>query len=295
MRLAAITDEISQDFEHALDVLLEYNATGAELRGLWNTNIADLSDDQADRAKTALDSRNIRVVCLSTPFFKCDMEDDNPLAPTESGAMHLAKPRGFPEQIDILRRCIHLAHLFGTNYLRIFSFWKKQPLTPEIEDRIIKALAEPLKIAADEGIILLMENEHSCLLGTGEETASLVSKVNSPNLKIVWDPGNAFFAGEAAYPDGYDFVRTWVEHVHIKDGITKNTPEHGAQPQWCVVGKGEIDYKGQFAALNADGYNGYISLETHFRPTTGSGENGEGTPEDGSRLCLAALNKMLQE
>ena len=43
MKLSVITDEISQDFEHALDVMAEYGVTGAELRGLWSVNIADLS------------------------------------------------------------------------------------------------------------------------------------------------------------------------------------------------------------------------------------------------------------
>ncbi len=293
MRLAAITDEISQDFEYALDVLLEYGALGAELRGLWNTNIAELSDDQAARAKQALDLRNMRVVCLSSPFFKCDIEEEPVDSALESGAMHLAKTRGLPEQLDILRRCITLAHYFGTPYIRIFSFWKKQPLTSAIEERIVQALVEPLRIAANEGITLLMENEHSCMLGTGVETARVVSQVNSPNLKIVWDPGNAFFGGETAYPVGYDAVKPWLAHVHVKDAVMKHTDEHGDQPQWCVVGEGEIDYKGQFAALKADGYPGYISLETHYVPDTGSGPNGKGIPEDGSRLCLASLNKML--
>ena len=69
MKLAAITDEISQDFEHALDVMLEYGVMGAELRGLWGTNIAELSEEQVVRAKKALKERGITVVGLATPFF----------------------------------------------------------------------------------------------------------------------------------------------------------------------------------------------------------------------------------
>src|SRR4051794_41031273 len=106
MKLAAITDEISQDFEYALDVLVEYGAKGAELRGLWGVNIADLTDEQAERARKALTDRGLAVAALSTPFFKCDLEMTAPNVGEAAGRMHLATPRGLPQQMDMLRRCI---------------------------------------------------------------------------------------------------------------------------------------------------------------------------------------------
>src|SRR5947199_9378531 len=115
MQLAAITDEISQDFEHALDVLVEYGAEGAELRGLWGVNIADLTDEQAARAKDALTERGLRVAALSTPFFKCDFDMEAVNEGEAAGRMHLATPRGLPQQMEMLQRCIDLAHLFDTN------------------------------------------------------------------------------------------------------------------------------------------------------------------------------------
>src|SRR5689334_19389961 len=114
MRLAAITDEISQDFEHALDVMLEYGATGAELRGLWSTNIADLSDEQVERARAALQARNMTVVGLATPFYKCDLDVEAPNPGEEAGHMHLAQPRGLAQQMEMLERCIRLAKAFDT-------------------------------------------------------------------------------------------------------------------------------------------------------------------------------------
>jgi hypothetical protein len=51
VELSVITDEISMDFDHALDVMLECGVKGAELRSLWDTNIGDLSDERIERAK----------------------------------------------------------------------------------------------------------------------------------------------------------------------------------------------------------------------------------------------------
>ncbi len=293
MQLAAITDEISQDFEHALDVLREYGATGAELRGLWGTNIADLSDEQVERARAALQARKMRVVGLATPFYKCDLNVDAPNPGEESGPMHLAKPRGLDQQITMLKRCIDLAHRFDTTLLRVFAFWRKDALTPEIEAQIMNAYEVPLSLAAQAGVTLALENEGACFIGTGAEAARLAARINSPHLKICWDPGNAFYLGERAYPDGYEAVKPWIVHVHIKDAQTVETPDHGKKIRFCVVGEGEIDYPGQFTALKRDGYNGYVSLETHYVPERGSGPDGKGTPEDGSRPCLAYLQRII--
>ena len=295
MQLSAITDEISQDFEHALDVLQEYGAVGAELRGLWGTNIADLSDDQAARAKAALSERNMKVVCLATPFYKCDLAFEAPNPGEAAGPMHLAAPRGLAQQMDMLRKCIRLAHFFDTRLLRIFSFWRKDVLTPEIESQIVAAFAEPVALATSEGITLVLENEHACFIGTGAEASRIAKAVNSPNFQLVWDPGNAFAAGERPYPDGYEAVKPWLAHIHIKDARMVDTPDQGVRPKWCVVGEGELDYPSQFAALRRDGYSGYVSLETHYVPQTGMGPDGKGLPEDGSRPCLAALQQFISE
>ncbi len=290
MQLSAITDEISQDFEHALDVLLEYGAKGAELRGLWGTNIADLSKEQVTRAQTALKVRGMYVVGLATPFYKCDLTAG---VNATSGAMHLASERDITDQSELLERCFRLADSFDTNLIRVFTFWRKEEYTAEIEARIIESFAAPVAAAERAGMILGLENEHACFVGTGAEAARVAAAVNSPNLKIVWDPGNAFFADEVPFPGGYEAVRPWVTHVHIKDGRMIETPDQGRRPQWCIVGQGEIDYVGQFAALKRDGYAGAISLETHYVPTTGTGEGGKGIPEDGSRPCLAALRELI--
>jgi sugar phosphate isomerase/epimerase len=53
-----------------------------------------------------------------------------------------------------------------------------------------------------------------------------------------------------------------------------------------VVGEGEIDYAGQFAALAQAGYAGAISLETHYKAPSGD-------PEESSRACLAGMKRLV--
>lgn len=278
MDLSVITDEISQDFEHALDVMAEYDVKGAELRCLWDVNIADLDEEGILRAKKLIDDRGARVSCIASPFFKCELFEG---IDGVTGMTHGASDRGMADQMALLEKCIRLCDIFDTRFIRVFAFWKRGELTEDIEGRIIEAFQKPAARAAEAGVVLGLENEHACYLGTGVETARVVAAVDSPGLKVVWDAGNSFCAGETPFPTGYEAMKPHLVHVHVKDA---ERGEDG-KVRFVRIGDGEIDYAGQFRALKSDGYTGYVSLETHFKPG--------GSSEDGSRVCLTALNEML--
>ena len=52
------------------------------------------------------------------------------------------------------------------------------------------------------------------------------------------------------------------------------------------MGKGVVDWLGQFRALKKDGYTGALSLETHWRL-------GGSTPEESTRQSLAGMKALL--
>jgi sugar phosphate isomerase/epimerase len=130
---------------------------------------------------------------------------------------------------------------------------------------------------------LALENEPTCYIGTGAQARSLLNIIQSPNLKLTWDPGNAFTSGEIPYPDGYEKIKDEIVHVHIKD-YTRNrkTGKMEVKP----VGAGEIDLTGQFQDLLKNDFNGVISLETAYVPPTGD-------KEQGSRESLQGLKKIM--
>jgi sugar phosphate isomerase/epimerase len=280
MRLSAITDEFSQDLGHALAVMSEYGCTDAELRNVYGTYIVDASEEILQRVDADLKQYGMRVPCIDTPLFKCNLDVEVVIS---SGPTHGARERTLADQMQLLQRSIDLCKRYDAPFIRIFSFWKRGPLTPDVEDRIADELVRPAEVAARAGITLLLENEHACYLGTGKETARVIEKVGSPALKMVWDPGNAFMAGEQPFPSGYESARPHMAHVHIKDG--RATDE--GKLEWTIVGEGEIDYVGHFRALKASGYDGVLALETHYRDPNGD-------QESASRKCLAAMRRLLE-
>jgi sugar phosphate isomerase/epimerase len=280
MKLAVITDEIDADLGHALDVMAEYGVQGAELRQIWDKNIAEAPTEYWQRAKDELDARGMTVVGIASPFYKCGLPGAEPDGP--AGPLHSASARGLGDQIALLERCLEAARFFDTTLIRTFSFWKQAPLTPAQEEMIVDAYAEPALMAERAGLTLVVENEHACCLATGAQTARVLEEIASPAVRAVWDPGNAFMAGELPFPTGYEAIRDFVAHVHVKDAAVA---PGALAPEWTVVGEGEIDWAGQLAALRRDGYAGWLSLETHY--------NGHATKEASSRACLEGLIKLL--
>ena len=274
MKLSCFTDEISQDLEHALDVMREYGVEGAELRGIWDKNIGSLADAEANEAKKLLDDKGIACSCIGSPLLKCELY--------KSGGEKIMQETR-EQQAKLLERCIRMAEIFETDVIRVFSFWERGDMTPEVEDAIVQALAEMAEAAAKTGKILALEGEPSCYVRTSAEIARILDRLNFPNMKAAWDPSNGFCVGEALpYPEGYELLRNRIAHIHIKDCMRLLN----GSVRLAVIGEGEIDYAGLFAALLRDGYKGYVSLETHYTPLGG-------TPEDGTRLFLLGLRHLV--
>lgn len=285
-KLAAITDEIAQDFAHACDVVKEYGGVGAEIRSVWDTKVQALSDQQIKEMRAILGDKGMRVCCIASPFFKCDLGD----------------AQAYREHLDMLRRCLEIAHAFGINLIRGFTFWRKGPLEP-VWGRIVGSFPEVVKILDEMDGVLGIENEASCYLGTGGEVARLLAEVNHPRLGAVWDGANQVFAhAEPAYPDGYEAVRDRMVHCHVKDASWDGQK---GDARCTPIGEGDIDYRGQMRALIEDGYQGFVSLETHWRPAEqeltqaqmsrpgGAAFSSKG--EYGSRVCFENLVRLINE
>jgi sugar phosphate isomerase/epimerase len=256
--LAAITDEFTPDLQAASTAMAAIGMTGAELRVLWGKNIMDLSDQELDGAKAILDAHNLKVISIASPLLKCVLPDSPPL---DSRFEHdvFASAHTFADQPRLLARACQIAHRMGAPIIRVFSFWRTVEPAKCFE-RIAESLGNSVKTAASEDLILGLENEHACNAGTGVETAAIVKAVSHPNLKVIWDPANAYVAGENAFPGGYRALSfDSIAHVHAKDCRLEN-----GKPQWMPLGTGALDWKGQIAALLADGYRGSVSLETHW-------------------------------
>jgi L-ribulose-5-phosphate 3-epimerase len=281
-KLGVITDEVTQDFESALVWAQGFGLQWVELRFLWNKYVMDLTPDQVGRAKDLLAKYHMSVSVIDSPYFKT-------LLPGTESKFAEGKPdplqSAFSQQNAVLERAIGRAKDFGTDKVRIFAFLRvADPVT--VFDRVAKELDRTAGIAQREGIRLVLENEFSCNVATGAEGAAMLKAVRSPALGLNWDPGNAYAAGETPFPNGYEPIdKKCMWHMHLKDAAPN---PQGGESVWMPIGAGKIDYVGQFRALIKDGYEGTMSLETHYL-------NAAKNKEQSSRESMQGLLKVIQQ
>jgi L-ribulose-5-phosphate 3-epimerase len=256
VRLSVITDEISQDLDHALEVCEDLGVRAVELRAVDGTNVVSHDQSSLQRIKTTLENGDFDVCAISSPFLKCHLYGDG--AP--QGATHFASPASREEQWDILERSLRVARLLGAPVVRAFSFWRVSD-PASVREEVVRALVEATERAQEAGLKLALENEHTCNVGTGAEAGCILGRISSPSFGLVWDPGNEAMMGSEPFPGGYSRVRGRVTHVHLKDV--------DGEGNWTKVGTGIIDYHGQLQALVEDGYAGVLSLETHYEAPGG--------------------------
>lgn len=284
-RVSVITDEITQDFGRALEIASgEFRLGWVEVRGLWNKNIMKLDAREIAVARRLLERYRLRVTNIGSPLFKTFWPGVPESALSATRHDQFGADFTFEQQDEVLERGLELCRVFRTERLRIFDFWRLKDPSPyraAMDARLLEAAHKAKK----KSVILLIENEPACNTATSAEAARTLAAVRAPNFLLNWDPGNAATLNDPPYPDGYrGLPKERIGHVHCKDLVRT---ADGKGTEWAPMGKGLVDWAGQFRALRRDGYRLGVSLETHWR--------GAGTSEESTRQSMAGMQKLLRE
>jgi len=272
--ISYFTDEAHDDFAEALHLGKSWGLHAAEVRTIDGINILDATDEQVARAKKLLDQYEMSVSAVATPFLKCVMPGS---APAESGPMHGAKELSYDDHLRLLKRGVELAQFFGTNTMRIFSFWRA---STDFWPTLQEAVAATLAACEGSGVVPCLENEGACCIGTSQELAEAAGRLTDQRLKFIWDPGNSTSAGMVPRIQDWDAFKDRIGLVHIKDRLV------GANDKPIPPGQGSTGYAEQIRLI-AQTYDGALTLEPHYRP------NGDMT--EGMRQCVVALKQLCAE
>lgn len=246
-KTSIITDEVSQDLKVAAELAVRYKLDAVEIRSVNERNPFQMDRQDFRSIKEIVDSYGLHVCAIGSPLFKCDLDDE----------------AACEQHLEGLKRCVEAAHLWNTRLIRAFTFWSKKGQTPcwgRIEEKMRQAIA----IAEDGGVCLAIESEPSVNTGNIKTLVDFLKAIDSPSLGAMWDPGNEIADPLAPppYPDGYRLIKPFIKHVHLKD--LKHT-DSGEFLCPALLGEGDVDFMGLLRQLKLDGYDGYVSVETHYR------------------------------
>jgi len=238
--LSGFGDEIAADLDGQIDVLKREGIRCLELRAADGIPVLDLTDEKAAEIKTKLDDAEIGVSAIGSPIGKVDIELD------------------FAPHLDRFKRALVLAKQFGTQYIRIFSYFMPEGADPaDYRDEVIRRMERKVALAADAGITLLHENESRIYGDIASRCHDLLSAIQDEHFQAILDPANFVINGVRPYDEAYVLYPERVVYMHIKDALIE---ENKIVP----AGEGDGQIPEIFADLGKRGYKGYLSLEPHL-------------------------------
>lgn len=267
-QLSAFADEIAAELEAQLDTLVQEQIRQLDLRGVWGKNVLALSDDEVRQVAAVLAERGVRVATIGSPIGKIGTGDE------------------FGPHLEAFRRALAIAQELNAPAIRIFSFFIPDGDHPERHrPEVLRRLAALVRAAEGSGVRLLHENEKGIYGDTPARCLDLLSAIDDPSLRAVWDPANFVQVGVRPHTDGYDMLRPYIAAVHIKDAVA-------ATGAVVLPGDGAGELRPTLTALHASGFAGVFTLEPHLK--TAGPFAGTSGPEL-FRQASAAFKRLLAE
>jgi sugar phosphate isomerase/epimerase len=237
--LSGFGDEIDADPRIQAAVMRALGAAHIEVRSAWDTNIVDMSEEQLAELKGILDEAGLKVSAIASPIGKVDV--------------------GLPveHEVERLGRALRAAEVLGARFIRIFSFYYEGRSPEEVRDAIIERMTVLARRAEGTGVTLVHENEKDIFGDVPSRVSDIIETVNSPALKVAWDPANFVQVGVKPFTEAYELLRPHLVYLQVKDALF-------ADGRVVPAGEGDGEVQRTVEALRDSGYTGFASLEPHL-------------------------------
>lgn len=250
-------DEIDSSLDVQMTVLERLGIRQIEMRGVDGKNLTDYTLEESAEIKRRLDQRGFSLSAIGSPIGKIKITDP------------------FTEHPEKFRHVLEQAKLFGTPYIRLFSFFIPQGEDPaRYRDEVLARMQAFLDAAQGYDVILLHENEKDIYGDTPERCLDLLETLHHPKLFATFDPANFVQCGVEVFPHAYNLLAPYLRYMHIKDALFKDGSV-------VPAGQGDGRVYEVLSALVATDYHGYLSLEPHLGDFVGySALEHSGTEKD---------------
>ncbi len=271
VKLSAFADEVTTDFLEQVKFLAKEHIGYIEPRFINKKNIMDLTKGELKDAKKMIQDYGLKVSAIGSPIGKVRL--DEPFEP------HLEK----------FKHAVELAQFFETPYVRMFSYYAPKGKTiDDCRDQVMERMAAKVKIIENTDVVMVHENETGIYGYSAENCVDLVKSVDSPKLRLVYDPGNFVWGQKITnnVESCFTLMKPYVVHIHIKDW------KLGSKDVGSIPGKGHGQIKKLLTELAAMNYDGCLTMEPHLK--AGGQFGGDTGPELFSK-AIAAVRKLSDE
>jgi len=233
IKLCAFADEAGDSLAEQITAMQENGIGLLELRSIDKKNVTKFTNEEIKEYKAQLDAAGIKVWSIGSPIGKVKIADD------------------FSIDLDLCKRTVEIADMFGAKSIRMFSFYGTNG-EEQYRDLVMERLAKYVETTKGTGITLCHENEK----GIYGDIAARCLEIhqNIPELKCVFDPANYVQCGQDTL-EAWAMLEPYVFYGHIKDSL--------ADGSIVPPGKGIghiAEYLPKFVAKGCD----VLTLEPHL-------------------------------
>ncbi len=270
-KLSAFADEVTDDFLGQVKFLAAEGVSHIELRFLNGKNIMGLTRSELNEANKMLQDYGLKVSAIGSPIGKVKIDEP------------------FEPHLDKFRHVVELSMFFETPYIRMFSYYA--PEGKNIDDyrrQVMERMFAKVGIIENTDVVMVHENETGIYGYSAENCVDLVETINSPRLRLVYDPGNFVWGQKIAnnVETCWPLMKPYVVHIHIKDW------KLGIEDIGSIPGQGDGRIKELLAELAGLNYDGCLTMEPHLK--VGGQFGGSTGPELFSR-AIAAVREIADE
>lgn len=270
-KLSAFADEVTENFLEQVKYLTAERVGYIEPRFLNRKNIMDLARHELNEAKKMIQDHGLKVSAIGSPIGKVKL--DEPWEP----------------HLDKFKHAVELAQLFETPYIRMFSYYAPQGKNiADYRDQVIERMLAKVELLRNKDVTMVHENETYIYGDTAERCVDIVKTVDSPKLRLVYDPGNFVWGQKITdnVKSCWPLMKPYVVHIHIKDWKV------GTQELGSIPGKGDGQIRELLAELASMNYDGCLTMEPHLQ--AGGRFGGSTGPELFSK-AIAAVRSLAAE
>ena len=129
--------------------------------------------------------------------------------------------------------------------------------TSRFEKIFLDGLTRVTKMAEEEDIKVLIEPEPGLLIENSRQFKNFVTKINnSKYIRLNFDIGHFYCVNEDPAKVVYE-LSDYIEHFHLADIAHTRIHNH------LIPGKGSIDFRSVFDAMDDIGYRGFVTVELY--------------------------------
>ncbi len=243
IRISGFADEISSDFDEQLKVVTQLGMHYLSLRSADGKSIADYTVQEVKESLLPrLSGAHVGVSSIGSPIGKVSVNDEE----------------GFEKQLEQLKIICEICHVLSCRYVRVFSFFLPAGEDPaSYRDTVLSKLQAFLRIAGENDVILIHENEKEIYGDTGARCLDLMENLSSGHFRMAFDFANFVQCGEDT-EECWNLLEPYIEYIHIKDAVVTNK-----ENVLAGTGEGKIEMLLD-RAINREGYEGFLTLEPHL-------------------------------